>query len=68
MEHPIFVQIITGKYSYYSERFKNHMESHCLYGLTEKGDVWKYVVGLNKWKPLEELSTVPEYRNELDDF
>lgn len=53
MNKPKLIQISTGIYSYdkdYKQEF-----SHCIYGLDEDFEVWKFIPTLKEWIRLEDL-------------
>jgi hypothetical protein len=46
-----FIQLATGNYTYEKqvEYAKKQFIGHCVYGLDEEGQIWKYVCQNKKW-------------------
>lgn len=65
MPEPIFVNIATGEYDYWSEKHKSKFRSHCVYALDDKGRVWKYLAPKKRYVLLDELDAG---YNRFDDF
>jgi len=66
---PIFVNITTGAYEYFSDRYKQKFQSHCIYALDENGQIWKYITQKKKFILLDDL--IPDYDGNTsnnDDF
>lgn len=63
---PKFINITTGAYDFWSEKYKTKFRSHCVYALDEDGNVWKFLVPKRKYVLLEELT--PNHNGFEDDF
>jgi len=62
---PKFIAMTTGHYTYdlldhWGREKLGTKEGHCVYGLTEEGQIMKFVCYQGKWQWAEIEKTVPE--------
>lgn len=52
----MFIHAFTGQYEYFQKgEFNEKMVSHCVYGLDDRGDIYKWLPKLKKWIAIEEI-------------
>jgi len=61
---PKILQIVTGGYSFINQNTQEKGYSHNLYGIDDKGDIWKWIFLSREWRKIEEC-LVRERDNEF---